>query len=313
MRICSLLPGATEMVAAIGLADHLVGISHECDFPSSIRHIPIMVEPVVGNEPTESGVIDQQVKALVASGQRLYRLNEQAFLSARPDVILTQDLCHVCAITPDQIHRVLQSLPTSPQILTLNPSSLGDVVNDVERIGAALGESSKGRAFAQSLHQRIATVRSRAITTQSRPRVICLEWLSPLYIAGHWVPEMVSIAGGQDVLGQTNQPSREVSWYEVRAAKADLVLLMPCGFSVERTVAELASLCRATGDWSRALASWPKTYVVDAGTYFSRPGPRLVDGLELLAAIFSGTASTQFEDSMVQDITGTFPAGSPSR
>jgi len=312
MRICSLLPGATEIVAALGLADHLVGISHECDFPSSVRHTPIMVEPVVGKEPAESAAIDRQVKTLVSSGQRLYRLNEQALLSARADVILTQDLCHVCAVTPDQLHRVLQSLPTSPQILTLNPRSLGDVVNDVERIGAALGEGSKGRAFAQSLHQRVATVRSRAITTQRRPRVICLEWLSPLYIGGHWVPEMVGLAGGQDVLGQSNQPSREVSWNEVRAVKADFVVLMPCGFSVARTVTELASLCEATSDWSHALTSWPKTYVVDAGSYFSRPGPRLVDGLELLAAIFSGSASTQFDDSMVRDITGTSLTMSPS-
>jgi len=305
MRICSFLPGATEIVAELGLADHLVGISHECDFPPSVRHTPVMVEAIVHHELAGSDEIDRQVKTLVSCGQPLYRLNEQAFQSARPDVILTQDLCHVCAITPDQLLHVLPSLPTAPQIVTLNPTSLGDVVDDVERIGAALGVGSKGQELAQSLRQRIAAVHSRSAHTRARPRVVCLEWLSPLFAGGHWVPEMVGLAGGHDVFGRINQPSREISWDEIRAANPDFVILMPCGFSIARTVKELRSLCRATGDWSHRLASWPKTYVVDAGSYFSRPGPRLVDGLELLAAIFSGTAQTQFDDSIVRDITGT--------
>jgi iron complex transport system substrate-binding protein len=312
MRICSFIPGATEVVAALGLADHLVGISHECDFPSSVRHIPIMVEPVVGHEPMGSADIDRQVKDLASTGQHLYRLNESALLAAQPDVILAQDLCHVCAVTPDQLRRVLRSLPTPPRMVTLNPASLNDVVNDVERIAAALGQPSKGRDLAQSLRQRIATVRARAAALPKRPRVVCLEWLSPLYIGGHWIPEMVEIAGGLDVLGQMNHPSREVGWNEVAAAQPDIVILMPCGFSVERTLAEIASLSGLPNDWSRALASWPHTYVVDAGSYFSRPGPRLVEGLELLAAIFSGSARTQFDASVAQDITGTPLAESPS-
>jgi iron complex transport system substrate-binding protein len=305
MRICSFLPGATEIVAELGLADHLVGISHECDFPPSVRHTPVMVEAVISQELAGSANIDRRVKTLVSSGQPLYRLNEQAFRSARPDVILIQDLCHVCAVTPDQLHHVLPSLPACPQVVTLNPTSLSDVVDDVERIGAALGVGSKGQELAQSLRRRIAAVHSRSATTQARPRVVCLEWLSPLYVGGHWVPEMVGLAGGQDLFGRINQPSHVISWDQVRTAGPDVVILMPCGFSIARTVTELRSLCRATEDWSHRLASWPKTYVVDAGSYFSRPGPRLVDGLELLAAIFSGTAQTQFDDSIVRDITGT--------
>lgn len=312
MRICSFIPGATEVVAALGLADHLVGISHECDFPSSVRHIPIMVEPVVGHEPLGSADIDRQVKDLASTGQHLYRLNESALLAAQPDVILAQDLCHVCAVTPDQLRRVLRSFPAAPRMVTLNPASLNDVVNDVERIAAALGQPSKGRDLAQSLRQRIATVRARSAALPARPRVICFEWLSPLYIGGHWIPEMVEIAGGLDVLGQMNQPSREVGWNEVAVAHPDIVILMPCGFSVERTLAEIASISKFSKDWPRALASWPRTYVVDAGSYFSRPGPRLVEGLELLAALFSGSARTQFDAFVVQDITGTPLAESPS-
>src|SRR5512147_256353 len=251
MRICSFIPGATEVVAALGLADHLVGISHECDFPSSVRHIPIMVEPVVGHEPMGSADIDRQVKDLASTGQHLYRLNESALLAAQPDVILAQDLCHVCAVTPDQLRRVLRSFPAAPRMVTLNPASLNDVVNDVERIAAALGQPSRGHDLAQSLRQRIATVRARSATLPTQPRVVCLEWLSPLYIGGHWIPEMLEIAGGLDVLGQMNQPSREVGWNEVAAAQPDIVILMPCGFSVERTLAEIASFSGLPNDWSR--------------------------------------------------------------
>jgi len=264
-----------------------------------------MVEAVVGPRATGSEDIDREVKRLVDSGQSLYRLNEKAFLSAQPDVILTQDLCHVCAVTPDQLRRLIPSLPVSPKILTLNPTSLSEIVDDVVRIGTTLGMAARGHEFAQSLRQRIAAVQERIVTAQARPRILCLEWLSPLYIGGHWIPEMVDLAGGRNVLGQTKEPSREVRWDAIEATKVDIAIIMPCGFSVERTVAELKSLCQAGNQWSHALTTWPKTYVVDAGSYFSRPGPRLVDGLELLAAIFSESDLTQFDHSVVREITGT--------
>ena len=304
MRVCSLVPGATEVVAALGMADRLVGISHECDFPATVRHAPIVVEAVIGSDAIASAEINRRVNALVTSGRPLYRLNEQAIADARPDLILTQDLCHVCAVTPDQLGRAIRSLTVPPQLMTLNPSSLDDVINDVERIGEALGQTSKGREFAQSLHQRIATVRTKAESLLTRPRVLCLEWLSPLYVAGHWIPEMVGLAGGEDVLGRMNQPSRRVTWDEIHAADPEIVVVMPCGFSVTRTVTELETFCRSAGEWFGSLESWHKVYVVDAGSYFSRPGPRLVDGVELLADIFSGSISARFDGSIVRKITG---------
>jgi iron complex transport system substrate-binding protein len=312
MRICSLMPGATEVVAALGLADHLVGISHECDYPSTIRHVPVMVESVVGYVAAGSADIDRQVKALVSSGQQLYRLNERAFVDAQPDVILTQDLCHVCAITPDQLRQAIQSLSSRPRLVTLNPASLLDVINDVERIGEALGEPSRGRELAQTLRQRIATDRAKTATVQTTPRVLCLEWLSPQYVAGHWVPEMVNLAGGQDVLGRIGQPSRQVTWDEIRNAAPEIVVVMPCGFSVARTVSELAELCRTDKDCLRALTSRSKAYAVDAASYFSRPGPRLVDGVELLAEIFSGSISPRFDRSVVSEVTGSPRLTEPS-
>jgi iron complex transport system substrate-binding protein len=302
MRICSLVPGATEVVALLGFGDALVGISHECDYPSALRGVPVMVQPAIDSDATCSGEIDQQVKALASSGRPLYRVDVQALAQARPDIILTQDVCHVCAVTPGELERAIRSLPHRPQLLTLAPQSLADVIDDVERIGAALGAASLGRDLCQSLRSRIAAVRTKA-AGRSRPRVACLEWLAPLYAGGHWVPDIVEIAGGQDVLGQAGQPSRQVTLEEVRAGAPEIVILMPCGFSLSRTVSELTALCRTDAACSEFLQSAPRTYAVDAGSYFSRPGPRLVDGLELMAELCGGMERSNPSDAVL-NLTG---------
>ncbi|HET7910247.1 MAG TPA: ABC transporter substrate-binding protein [Nitrospira sp.] len=304
MRICSLLPGATEVIAALGLTDSLVGISHECDYPEAVRGVPIMVQPAIDSEGTDSAGIDRQVRALTSSGQPLYRLDEVALAKARPDIILTQELCHVCAVTPPELERAIRSLPRKPRVLTLAPRSVTDVIDDVERIGAAVGAASKGRGLANSLRSRMAAIRD-GLTRQSRPRIVCLEWLSPLYVGGHWIPEMVEAAGGQDVLGQPAEPSRQVPLEEVCGAKPDIVIIMPCGFSVARTVSELTALCRTDSACSELLRSVAKTVVVDAGSYFSRPGPRLLDGVELLADICAGTTPSGRREDAVRDLTGS--------
>lgn len=291
MNICSLVPGATEVVAALGLADRLVGISHECDHPSSIRHAAILIKPMIDDAVRSSRDIDRQVKTAIAEKRPLYRLDERAFRAARPDVILTQDLCHVCAVTPDQLGSAIQALPNRPRVVTLNPKTIEDVVRDVERIAEAVEALPSGRQMARSLRNRLDAVRTRTAKTTPRPRVACLEWLDPLYVAGHWVPEMVRLAGGQDVLGQAGRPSHEITWEEVEAAKPDLLLVMPCGYSIDRTMRELAKPEPTSIEWARALARWPKTFVVDAAAYFSRPGPRLVDGVEWLADLLCADCS----------------------
>lgn len=285
MRICSLVPGATEVVAALGLADQLVGISHECDFPSSVRHATVMIEPMIGGRQATSAEIDREVKELVKAGKRLYRLDEQAFHRAQPDLILTQDLCHVCAVTPDQLTRAIQCLPHEAVIVTLGPTTMEGVIHDIERIAEAVGQLSKGQSLADSLRSRLNLVREQTVTLTRRPRVVCLEWLAPLYVAGHWVPEMVELAGGRDVLGSKGVPSRETTWAEVEAAQPDIVLLMPCGYSIDRTIPEFVQLAQGQHEWRRLLDRRPRSYAVDSASYFSRPGPRLVDGVELLAAI----------------------------
>lgn len=289
MRICSLIPGATEVIAALDLADQLVGISHECDYPASVRHIPVMIEPMVGKDGSSGREIDRQVKELVASGQRLYRLNEDALYRANPDLILTQDLCHVCSITPGQLRRAIDSLPHRPELLTLSPTTLDGVIDDIERIAEAAGVLEKGRALTQKLRRRLDQVREDTGRTSSRLRVVCLEWLDPLYVAGHWVPEMVELAGGRNVLGSQDVPSHETTWQAVEAARPDVILVMPCGYSVEGTVNELRRIGPTSAAWRRACEQQTDLYVVDAASFFSRPGPRLVDGVELLAAILHQT------------------------
>ena len=285
MRICSLLPSATEVIASLGLSNELVGISHECDYPPSIRHLPIMVEPVIPPHGLASADIDTRVRQLVASGQRLYRLKDQLLRQAQPELILSQDLCHVCAITPDQLQDAVGSMPQQPTILTLNPSSVLDVINDVVRIGDATGRSAEGHRLAAHLHDRLDAVHRRLQTISHRPRVVCIEWLSPLYVAGHWIPEMVQRAGGLDVLAQPGNPSRVVTWDEILAADPDVLLVMPCGFSVKKTHTELLQLMQHPDQWRLSPLLAAHTYLVDASSYFSRPGPRLIDGIELLATI----------------------------
>ena len=223
MRICSLLPSATEVIASLGLCDELVGISHECDYPPSIKHLPIMVEPMIPPHGLASADIDRQVRQLVASGQRLYRLNDELLRQVEPELILSQDLCHVCAITPDQLQNAIGSMPRQPTVLTLNPSTVLDVIDDVVRIGDAAGRSRKATVSPRTYAIDSMRCVRRLQTISHRPRVVCIEWLSPLYVAGHWVPEMVQRAGGQDVLAEPGSPSRVVTWNEILAAAPDVL------------------------------------------------------------------------------------------
>jgi iron complex transport system substrate-binding protein len=300
MRICSLLPSATEVIALLGLSDELVGISHECDYPPSVKSVPIMVEPMVPPHELSSADIDRQVSQLVASGQRLYRLKDHLLRQAQPDLILSQDLCHVCAVTPDQLHDAICSMPRQPTLLTLNPRTVHDVIDDVIRIGDAANRSAEGHRLAAHLRDRLGTVQTRIQGYSQRPRVVCIEWLSPLYVAGHWVPEMVQLAGGQDVLAQPGSPSRVVTWSEVLAAAPDVLIVMPCGFSVERTQRELGQMMQQTGQWSLSSDLAQYTFLVDASSYFSRPGPRLIDGIELLAALLHPSDHDHVHESMAR-------------
>ncbi|MEZ4477400.1 MAG: cobalamin-binding protein [Nitrospira sp.] len=285
MNICSLVPGATEVVAALGLQDRLVGISHECDTPQTLSHVPVMVRGRIDSHALSSAQIDAQVGEWLSGGSGLYELDEVRLRAAKPDLLITQDLCDVCAITPAQLARLLHTLSPSPRMVTLSPHRLDDVLRDIETLGGAMEREEAGRQLAAALRRRLDAVRTTVGAEPSRPKVACLEWLSPLYSAGHWVPDMVAAAGGIDVLATAGTPSRTIEWEALAGCAPDVIVLMPCGFTVARTKAELAVVTEHPGWQHLPAVRRGEVYLVEALSYFSRPGPRLVDGVEQLAAI----------------------------
>jgi iron complex transport system substrate-binding protein len=283
MRICSLLPGATEIVYALGLGDAIVGVTHECDYPPDAKQKPVIVRSVIDPMRMSASEIDRKVGELLQAGTGLYSIDDQAFDAAAPDVILTQGLCEVCALDYNAVVKAAARLPNRPQIISLNPHSLNDILDDITTVGATTERQSAAAALVENLRQRIERVGERE--PDKRPRVVCLEWFEPLYSAGHWVPEMVALAGGYDVLGKKGQPSAKIEWDEVVHARPEVVLLMPCGFDVRRTVGESTPL-RALPGWNELPAvKNGNVFALNGNAYFSRPGPRLVNGLELLARI----------------------------
>ena len=283
MRICSLLPGATEIAYLLGLGDQIVGVTHECDYPHEAKQKPVVVRSVIDSSQLSCPEIDRRVGELLQAGRGLYSIDEAAFLASGPDVILTQGLCDVCALDYDDVVKAAQQLPRMPAILSLNPHSLSDVLEDISRVGAATGRETAAEALVQDLRRRIDEVGIRE--PEYRPRVVCLEWFEPLYVAGHWVPELVTLAGGFDPLGRKGEPSFKIEWQSVLDAKPDVILLMPCGFDVRRAVKESTPLRNLNG-WSDLPAvKTGNVYALNGSAYFSRPGPRLVNGLEILARI----------------------------
>jgi len=283
MRICSLLPGATEILFRLGLGDQIVGVTHECDYPPEAKQKTVVVRGAIDSNRLTSGEIDRAVEAVLQGGNALYTLDQPALRDAAPDLILTQGLCDVCALDHHQVVEAARALPRRPDILALNPHSLSDLLSDILRVGGATERLAAAEALVSDLRRRID--RAGAAQPLPRPRVVCLEWFEPLYVAGHWVPEVVERAGGNDVLGRAGQASAKIEWKHVVEAQPDVLLLMPCGFDVRRTVREATPL-RRLGGWNDLPAvKTGNVFALNGNAYFSRPGPRLVDGLEILGRI----------------------------
>lgn len=286
MRICSLLPSATEILYALGLGDSVLGVTHECDFPAEAARKPALIHPRVDPHASPAE-LDRQVRELVARGESVYAVNANLLNSMAPDLIVTQDLCHVCAASPDDLAAALAALPRQPRVLSLTPHSLDDVWGDVRRIGEAAGRPIEAEAFARSLEARVAGIEMVAAGIAVRPRVLCLEWLGPYFVGGHWVPEMVAKAGGEDVLGEPTKASFRVTAEEIAATGADVIVVMPCGYNVARTLAEWRKMALPAA-WAMLPAIRDgRIFAVDANSYFSRSGPRLADGVALLAHLFN--------------------------
>jgi len=278
MRIASLVPSATEMLFALGLGDSVVAVTHECDYPPQARRLPHLTRTVLADD-LSAREIDTAVKATVGEGQALYTLDEERLAELAPDLIVTQAICDVCAVSFDDVVAVAARLPSKPRVLQQDPSTLGEMLEDVIRLGEATGLESEGHGMRAELEGRLASVRA-TVTGAEAPRVIALEWLDPPFVGGHWIPEMISIAGGEDVAGPPGLKSPEVAWGALAGLNPDVAIAMPCGWQVGEAHAQ------AVEHWERiAGLGAGRVYAVDAAATFSRPGPRLVDGVELLGHI----------------------------
>ena len=278
MRIVSLVPHATELLCALGLRDQLIAVTHECDHPPSVRGLPSVTRDALP-PGLDSGEIDAAVRERTAAGESIYELDTQLLAALEPDLIVTQALCPVCAVSYDDVASLAQELPSRPRVLALDPHTLGESLADVRTVAQATGARDEGIALIARAAGRIDRIRL-AVRGQRRRTVAALEWLDPVFVAGHWTPQLIDYAGGIDLLGCPGEPSRMRDWDEVAAAEPEIVILMACGFDARRSLEE----GRRHADRLAELRA-SRIVAVDAAAYFSRPGPRLIDGLELLAHI----------------------------
>lgn len=286
MRIVSLVPNATEILFAVGAGDQVVGVSHECDFPAAARTRPVLTGSAL--QPGMSAAeIDQAVAAQVGSGLSLYTLDEERIAALEPDLIVTQNLCPVCAVSTAQVDGAIQPLARCPELLSLDPQNLDEVLADIGKVGAATGHRVEAERLLAELADRLAAV-ERRVAGRPRPKVAALEWLDPPFAGGHWIPEMIARAGGEDVLNPSGGHSTRRTWEQLAAADPDLIVAMPCGYD-EAGSREQIGLAAGKPEWQalRAVREG-KVFPVDANGCFSRPGPRLVNGIERMAAIFHG-------------------------
>lgn len=274
MRIASLVPSATETLFALGLGHAVVGVTHECDYPPGVERLPRLTRSVLP-EGLTAAEIDAAVRERTERGDAIYELDDELLAGLDPELIVTQAVCAVCAVSFDDVRALADRLPGRPRVLSLDPATLGEVLSDVARLAEAAGVPDAGRELADAAADRIDAVRV-AVARRARPRVAALEWLDPPYVGGHWVPQMVELAGGEDLLGLPGERSRVASWEELEAAAPEVVVSMPCGLYAEEAARE--TLERR----SRLEPLGARVVAVDAAAYFSRPGPRLVEGIELL-------------------------------
>lgn len=297
MKIVSLLPSATEIVCALGLEANLVGVTHECDYPTSVKSLPKVTRTIIPHSAT-SAEIDALVRERLKTQIALYSLDMPTLERLAPDLLVTQALCDVCAVAEAEVSEAACRLPGHPQVLNLEPISLEDVFTTLLMVGDATGKRDKAQAVVDGLCERVRAVEevTRTIPQQDRPRVAFIEWIDPIFSGGHWNPTLVGLAGGINVLGHAGQPSRTTPWQQVLESQPDVMFIACCGFAVERALEDIPILQQQPGWHDLPCVRNGRVYVMDGNAYFSRPGPRLVDGLELLAHVLYPSKFPQFLD-----------------
>jgi iron complex transport system substrate-binding protein len=283
-RIVSLLPSATEIVCALGLGDRLMGVSHSCDHPAEVMAKPRVSRPRFVPDGLGGAEIDAEVRRVLREHGSVYEVDVDAVAGLAPDLVLTQGICDVCAVPEHQAIAALAGFPSPPAVVTLDAHDVSAILAGIRTVGRATGVEGRADDCVATIERRMAAVRAR-VAERPRPRVLALEWLDPPYVPGHWVPELVALAGGELVAGVARRPSYQVGWDELRGADPEVLLLLPCGFGLEQTRREADRYRRILGDVAGRAIAAGRAYVLEASAYFSRSGPRVVDGLEILAAL----------------------------
>ena len=285
-RIVSFLPSATEMACALGLGDQLVGITHECDYPPEVEGKPVVVRSVLPIEKMSQSEIDAAVTQRMRDGLSLYQVDEKLLQELAPDIILTQDLCQVCAPSGNEVTQALELLLKKPQILWLTPKSLDEIFDNLRELAQATGRMKEAQELIAAGRARLEKVAAVTRTLSHRPRVFCMEWLDPVYCSGHWMPEMVEIAGGVDALARKGADSVRIAWDEVLQWAPEVLIVTPCGFNLDKAIEQTPQLFAYPAWTDLPAVRDGRVYAVDANSYFARPGPRVVEGTELLAHLF---------------------------
>ncbi len=284
-RIISLLPAATEIVCALGLEQNLVGRSHECDFPASVKRLPVCSE---ANFPDglSSLAIDRKVKELLSDALSIYTVDREKIKELNPDVVITQAQCEVCAVSLKEVEEALENyLDKQARIISLQPNGLEDIFNDIRQVAAALNVVENGDRLIEDLEERVNIIRHKLKFAESKPTVACIEWLEPMMVSGNWVPELATIAGGVSVLAEAGKHSPFIQWVDIQLHDPEIIIVMPCGFSIERTLSEMDILLQLPGFSDLQAVKNNRLYIADGNQYFNRPGPRIVDSIEILAEI----------------------------
>ena len=283
-RIVTFLPSATELIYSLGADDKLFGVTHECNYPSDAKPKPRVINSVFDPASMSSKQIDDKICQLMTDGKAIYNLNKENLLNAKPDLIISQNICEVCSAHTEHVKLAVEMLEKKPEVYTMDPHDISEILVSIKEISAIIGKEKEGNEIVDSLTKRLEFVKSQMF--EKRPKVVAIEWVDPFFTSGHWIPEMIQIAGGENLISSEKMPSRKMKLEEIKEANPDIIVMMPCGFDVKRTVSEYNNVLAKNPDWNELKAVKENSvYAVDANSYFSKPSLRTITGIEILAKI----------------------------
>ena len=283
-RIVTFLPSATELIYSLGADDKLFGVTHECNYPSGAKTKPRVISSVFDPASMSSKQIDDKICQLMTDGKEIYNLNKENLLNAKPDLIISQNICEVCSAHTEHVKKAMEILEKKPEVYTMDPHDVNEILVSIKDISKMIGKEKEGNNLVDSLSKRLEFVKSKKF--EERPSVVAIEWVDPFFTSGHWIPEMIEAAGGENLISTEKIPSRKMKLGEIKEANPDIIVMMPCGFDVKRTISEYNSVLAKNTDWNELEAVKENSvYAVDANSYFSKPSLRTITGIEVLASI----------------------------